>query len=181
MGEYSFSNKKVEEWFHCFVLPTMQHDAYCGFSTFNPNNLSEEDVAEIREALKAELGRDYKVDPQWGGITRLDTASIGTDVPIEIDYAYRMRRIDSVVRDAQGRNVASLRPPRRPRPPLVTRLVGPAPAPFAKLRGNFRFHLQLYGTPGELLREAARRVLESKLKRPAAVQWIVDVDPLDSL
>ena len=88
---------------------------------------------------------------------------------------------DSVQRDAQGRNVASLRPPRRPRPPLVTRLVGPAPAPFAKLRGNFRFHLQLYGTPGELLREAARRVVESKLKRPAAVQWIVDVDPLDSL
>ena len=62
MGEYSFSNKKVEEWFHCFVLPTMQHDAYCGFSTFNPNNLSEEDVAEIREALKAELGRDYEVE-----------------------------------------------------------------------------------------------------------------------
>ena len=90
-------------------------------------------------------------------------------------------RDDSVQRDAQGRNVASLRPPRRPRPPLVTRLVGPAPAPFAKLRGNYRFHLQLYGTPGELLREAARRVVESKLKRPAAVQWIVDVDPLDSL
>jgi len=48
-------------------------------------------------------GRDYKVDPQWGGITWLDTASISTNVPIEIDYAYRLRRIDSVVRDAQGR------------------------------------------------------------------------------
>ena len=56
-----------------------------------------------------------------------------------------------------------------------------APAPFAKLRGNYRFHLQLYGTPGDLLREAAKRVLDAKLKTPAAVQWIVDVDPLDSL
>ena len=66
----------------------------------------DQDSVAIRAVPDGRLlvrGRDYKVDPQWGGITRLDTASIGTDVPIEIDYAYRMRRIDSVVRDAQGR------------------------------------------------------------------------------
>ena len=50
-----------------------------------------------------ERGRDYEVNPQWGGIHRLDTAAIGTNTPISIDYAYRMRRIDSVVRDTNGR------------------------------------------------------------------------------
>ena len=43
-----------------------------------------------------------------------------------------------------------------------------------------RENLHILGSPS-LLREAARRVVESKLKHPAAVQWIVDVDPLDSL
>lgn len=85
-------------------------------------------------------------------------------------------------RDAAGRNVVSLGGPRRPRPPLLVRALGPAPAPFAKLRGAYRFHLQTMGAPGDLLREAARRVMEARdLKRPRDVQWIVDVDPLDAL
>lgn len=84
-------------------------------------------------------------------------------------------------RDEQGRNFVSLRQTRRPRPPLVARVVGPAPAPFAKLRGNFRFHLQLFGSPGPLLREAAERLVNARIKCPAAVQWIVDVDPIDAL
>ncbi len=88
---------------------------------------------------------------------------------------------DAVVRDAQGRNAASLRAPRRPRPPLLSRVLGPAPAPFAKLRGAYRFHLQALGTPGDLLREAAEMVLGANLKKPRDVQWIVDVDPIDSL
>lgn len=84
-------------------------------------------------------------------------------------------------RDASGRNVVSVRQRKRPRPPLVARILGPAPAPFAKLRGNYRFHLQLFGFPGTLLREAAEKALASKLSPPKDVQWIVDVDPLDSL
>ena len=95
MGEYSFSNKKVEEWFHCFVLPTMQHDAYCGFSTFNPNNLSEEDVAEIREALKAELGRDYKVEKGWKYV------HISPDGHNEYDRRRRVARKKFGVKDAE--------------------------------------------------------------------------------
>ena len=67
------------------------------------------------------------------------------------------------------------------RPPLVARILVPAPAPFAKLRGNFRFHLQILGAPGALLRDAAELVCNAKLKAPRHVQWIVDVDPLESL
>lgn len=84
-------------------------------------------------------------------------------------------------RDSSGRNVVSFRPAKRVRPPLVARILGPAPAPFAKLRGNFRFHLQILGAPGALLRDAAELVCNAKLKAPRHVQWIVDVDPLESL
>jgi len=46
--------------------------------------------------------RDYTVDPQWGGIEWKDGASIGTNVPIVVDYAYLVRRLDSVVKDRGG-------------------------------------------------------------------------------
>jgi len=64
------------------------------------------DSVSIRDASDGRLlerGRDYEVDPQWGGIQRLETAVIGTNTPISIDYEYRMRRIDSVVRTADGK------------------------------------------------------------------------------
>lgn len=82
-------------------------------------------------------------------------------------------------RDATGRNFVTQTPRRRP--PLLAKTLGPAPAPFAKLRGEYRFHLQMIGSPGELLREAARRVVDSKPKTPGDVRWIVDVDPLEML
>ncbi|MDO5309632.1 MAG: primosomal protein N' [Planctomycetia bacterium] len=83
----------------------------------------------------------------------------------------------SYTRDAQGRVVASPRRGAR----VVARIVGPAPAPFAKLRGNYRFHLQLLGGSGKLLRQLTQRALQHDLAHARDVQWIVDVDPLDSL
>ena len=88
---------------------------------------------------------------------------------------------NEMFRDAAGRTFISPQAVQRPRPPLAAKILGPAPAPFAKLRGNYRFHLQALGAPGDLLREAAERVCAAKLKTPRDVQWIVDVDPLDSL
>ncbi|MBO7723012.1 MAG: primosomal protein N' [Thermoguttaceae bacterium] len=61
------------------------------------------------------------------------------------------------------------------------RLLGPAQAPFAKLRGNFRFHIHLHSPDGELLRQGVEEASAAKLKVPAEVQWIVDVDPIDTL
>ena len=60
------------------------------------------------------------------------------------------------------------------------RMLGPAPAPFAKLRGKFRFHMLVQCPDGEILRQAARKLLD-KTKTPEEIQWIVDVDPLDML
>jgi primosomal protein N' (replication factor Y) len=60
------------------------------------------------------------------------------------------------------------------------RLLGPAPAPFSKLRGKYRFQIQLQAADGEKLRAAVREATAG-LKPPDDVQWIVDVDPLDML
>ncbi len=60
------------------------------------------------------------------------------------------------------------------------RILGPAPAPIAKLRGKYRFQLQLQGPDAEALRGAVSRAQEA-LKPPDDVQWIADVDPLDML
>jgi primosomal protein N' (replication factor Y) len=60
------------------------------------------------------------------------------------------------------------------------RVLGPAPAPFSKLRGKYRFQIHLQGPDGEQLR-AAVRALRAHAKPPEDVQWIADVDPLDML
>jgi primosomal protein N' (replication factor Y) len=61
-----------------------------------------------------------------------------------------------------------------------TRLLGPAPAPFPRLKGKYRFQIQIHGSDGDKLRAAVRRA-QSELRPPDDVQWIADVDPLDML
>jgi primosomal protein N' (replication factor Y) len=60
------------------------------------------------------------------------------------------------------------------------RMLGPAPAPIRKLRGNFRFQMQLHGSDTTAMRNAVRAAT-GDLKLPEDVQWIADVDPLDML
>lgn len=60
------------------------------------------------------------------------------------------------------------------------RILGPAPAPIAKLRGMFRFHALLQDSDRDRLRTVVRHAT-AELKPPDDVQWIVDVDPLDVL
>ncbi len=57
------------------------------------------------------------------------------------------------------------------------RVLGPAPAPFERLRGEWRFQLLLRGPSGSRLRALLRRALPEPL--PAGV--IVDVDPHELL
>ena len=58
------------------------------------------------------------------------------------------------------------------------RVVGPGTAPIARLRGEFRFHLQIQGPDGALLRQAVREAAKS-FTAPEGVRWIADVDPWD--
>ena len=60
------------------------------------------------------------------------------------------------------------------------KILGPAPAPLAKLRNLYRFHIHLFSVQSDRLREIVRSV-SLALKTPPEIQWIVDVDPVDML
>ncbi len=64
--------------------------------------------------------------------------------------------------------------------PLGLRVLGPAAAPIARLRGRYRFHALLLAQDPDGLKKIIRSVTQD-IEPPADVQWIVDVDPLDML
>lgn len=59
-------------------------------------------------------------------------------------------------------------------------IIGPAPLPFYKLRGHFRWHVMLK-IPKELLLTPRIYALLIGLKKPSAVAFQLDVDPLNIL
>jgi primosomal protein N' (replication factor Y) len=59
-------------------------------------------------------------------------------------------------------------------------IVGPAPLPFYKLRGNFRWHVMIKYGGGPALSTAVSSVVQ-KLKKPSGVAYVLDVDPLNIL
>ena len=60
------------------------------------------------------------------------------------------------------------------------RFLGPAPAPNAKLKNFYRFHLLLYAPATEIIRKAIRAAV-TDYKTPQVVQWTVDIDPVEML
>jgi primosomal protein N' (replication factor Y) len=60
------------------------------------------------------------------------------------------------------------------------RVLGPAPAPIARLRDRFRWHVQVHGPDGPELRDLVRRATAG-LQTPDSIAWIVDVDPVEML
>ena len=60
------------------------------------------------------------------------------------------------------------------------RVLGPAPAPIARLRDRFRYHVQAMGRDEATLRDLVRRATAT-LQTPDKVAWIVDVDPVEML
>ena len=60
------------------------------------------------------------------------------------------------------------------------RVLGPAPAPIARLRDRFRWHVQIHGPDDTTLRDIVRRATTG-LKTPDDVAWIIDVDPIEML
>jgi len=60
------------------------------------------------------------------------------------------------------------------------RVLGPAPAPIARLRDRFRWHVQVHGPDGDGLRDLVRRATAT-LQTPDDVAWIIDVDPVEML
>jgi primosomal protein N' len=78
-----------------------------------------------------------------------------------INLAERIRRLS----DEQG---------------FAVRVLGPAPAPFPKLRGNYRFHMQVQSKDEDAVR-AAVVAATGDIDPPEGVEWMADVDPIDML
>jgi primosomal protein N' len=57
------------------------------------------------------------------------------------------------------------------------RISGPAPAPFERLRGKWRYQILLRHRSGRQLRDLVTRALEGRSYR----DLVVDVDPLELL
>ncbi len=60
------------------------------------------------------------------------------------------------------------------------RILGPAPPPLAKLRGKYRFHAILQTLEAEPLNRLITRTI-ADIKVPKDLQYVVDIDPLDTL
>jgi primosomal protein N' (replication factor Y) len=58
------------------------------------------------------------------------------------------------------------------------RILGPAPAPVARLKGSYRFHFQLSATAVEHLQQLWRAAGET-LKPAGNVEFTVDMDPVN--
>jgi len=61
---------------------------------------------------------------------------------------------------------------------LAVRLLGPAPAPIARLKGNFRYHFQFSSVDRTQI-QSLWRTVASQLKLAHDVELAVDVDPLN--
>jgi primosomal protein N' (replication factor Y) len=64
--------------------------------------------------------------------------------------------------------------------PMDVRLLGPAEAPVFRLKGYYRFHLQLQSASAGLLHQVLRSVAGS-FRAPSDVEYTIDVDPLNML
>ena len=62
----------------------------------------------------------------------------------------------------------------------TVRVLGPAPAPITRLRERYRWHVQVHGAEGDVLRDLVRRATATA-RTPDNVAWIVDVDPVEML
>ncbi|MEM7473764.1 MAG: primosomal protein N' [Planctomycetota bacterium] len=60
------------------------------------------------------------------------------------------------------------------------RILGPAPPPLYKLRGKFRFHALLQAPEARTLNQLLLKAT-ANLKTPKDVQYVIDIDPMDTL
>jgi primosomal protein N' (replication factor Y) len=134
--------------------------------TFSPDHAAIKAAARHDYATFAaeELSHRRELSyPPFGHMSRLVTRS--PQEPLAREFAAHLGRS---IAEVVARNGTS------------ARVLGPAPAPIAKLRGQHRFQLQVQGDDAEAIRIALREATTG-VQAPEGVQWIVDVDPLDML
>ena len=60
-------------------------------------------------------------------------------------------------------------------------VLGPSPAPLARLRGKYRYQLLLKAPTRDALRDVARAVRGASTRIPRDVQAVLDIDPVHML
>jgi primosomal protein N' (replication factor Y) len=94
--------------------------------------------------------------------------------PREPDVQETARKLAATLREE-----FDLRPPTSDlRPPV--RVLGPAPAPVFRLRGLFRYHLQMSALELDPIREVWTAVM-AEFNPGADVEFVMDVDPLSMM
>lgn len=63
----------------------------------------------------------------------------------------------------------------------LVEILGPAEAPLAKLRGQFRFHLLLKGPQANVINAFARQTMGNEDWLPTGIKILLDVDPMNLL
>jgi primosomal protein N' (replication factor Y) len=63
----------------------------------------------------------------------------------------------------------------------LVEILGPAEAPLAKLRGQFRFHLLLKGPQANVINAFARQTMGNEEWLPTGIKILLDVDPMNLL
>jgi primosomal protein N' (replication factor Y) len=134
--------------------------------TFNPDHLAIVAAArhDFQRFAECELTsrREFGYPP-FGALVRIIFRG-----PLEAVARQAAADVVQCVKDRLGSAMSEVR------------VLGPAAAPIAKLRGRFRFHALLQGPRREPLQEAVRYA-QQQLSLPRDVQWMADVDPLDML
>jgi primosomal protein N' (replication factor Y) len=126
-------------------------------------------VHDYEAFVRSELPiREALVYPPFGSVVRLVVRGLNEERVREwaTHLAERLRAEAAACGVAEGQ--------------AAIRVLGPAPAPIPRLRERFRWHLQVLGPDGVILRGLVRRATAG-LKTPADLAWIVDVDPVDML
>ena len=113
--------------------------------------------------------REALLYPPFGHIVRIVVRSI--DEQAAANWAEHIA--------SRLRQEAAASPAEANDPPTL-RVLGPAPAPIARLRDRFRYHVQAMGRDEAQLRDLVRRATAT-LQTPDKVAWIVDVDPVEML
>jgi len=149
---------------HYAIRPVEQHD----YETFYATEL------EFRRGLSY---------PPFGRITQLVISSPDETLARRSaeELARLVRPATTPEPGAGGSGKEASREPVARTPSSEFEVLGPAPAPLARLRGSYRFTLLVKGRDGLRVREASKLLSRAIARLPRNVRATLDVDPVSML
>lgn len=119
---------------------------------------------DYRRFAESELPQRQQFSfPPYSDLARLVFRG-STDGPTEATADAVADKLQALLGNAQG----------------ISRVLGPGPAPIARIRGKYRYHLLVQSDNHDSMRKALQQT-EREVTTPDSVQWIVDIDPVSML